>query len=174
MDRVKTVIKGRRDSVLAFGIVIVAYIVMQLLVMTGNISNSLSGMLVPICAYIVMAVSLNLTVGILGELSLGHAGFMSVGAFTGIVVTTALAMIRCSCPRTLRARRWRSSLLPRRTPSRIASTPSRTSRASCRSGCGSFAESFWFGVPATCRAGRMKPSGARAPGRHGRAGASTW
>ncbi len=91
MDRVKTVIKGRRDSVLAFGIVIVAYIVMQLLVMTGNISNSLSGMLVPICAYIVMAVSLNLTVGILGELSLGHAGFMSVGAFTGIVVTTALA-----------------------------------------------------------------------------------
>ena len=46
MDRVKTVIKGRRDSVLAFGIVIVAYIVMQLLVMTGNISNSLSGMLV--------------------------------------------------------------------------------------------------------------------------------
>ena len=48
-------------------------------------------MLVPICAYIVMAVSLNLTVGILGELSLGHAGFMSVGAFTGIVVTTALA-----------------------------------------------------------------------------------
>ena len=45
----------------------------------------------PICAYIVMAVSLNLTVGILGELSLGHAGFMSVGAFTGIVATTFLA-----------------------------------------------------------------------------------
>ena len=38
-----------------------------------------------------MAVSLNLTVGVLGELSLGHAGFMSVGAFTGIVVSTALA-----------------------------------------------------------------------------------
>ena len=33
-----------------------------------------------------MAVSLNLTVGISGELSLGHAGFMSVGAFTGIVI----------------------------------------------------------------------------------------
>ena len=35
-------------------------------------------------------VSLNLTVGILGELSLGHAGFMSVGAFTGVVVATML------------------------------------------------------------------------------------
>ena len=33
-----------------------------------------------------MAVSLNLTVGILGELSLGHAGFMSVGAFSGTLV----------------------------------------------------------------------------------------
>lgn len=37
-----------------------------------------------------MAVSLNLTVGILGELSLGHAGFMSVGAFTGVVTAMSL------------------------------------------------------------------------------------
>lgn len=34
-----------------------------------------------------MAVSLNLTVGISGELSLGHAGFMSVGAFSGIIMS---------------------------------------------------------------------------------------
>jgi branched-chain amino acid transport system permease protein len=37
-----------------------------------------------------MALSLNLVVGISGELSLGHAGFMSVGAFTGVVVSTSL------------------------------------------------------------------------------------
>ena len=60
------------------------------MVSSGNIKSVLKGMLVPICAYIVMAVSLNLTVGVLGELSLGHAGFMSVGAFTG--VTAAMAM----------------------------------------------------------------------------------
>lgn len=83
--------KKRRDSVLAFGIVIAAYIVVQIMSATGNLSYSMKGMLVPICAYIVMAVSLNLTVGILGELSLGHAGFMSVGAFTGVVVTALLA-----------------------------------------------------------------------------------
>ena len=56
----------------------------------GLLNRSMSGMLVPICAYIVMAVSLNLTVGILGELSLGHAGFMSVGAFSGIVASMSL------------------------------------------------------------------------------------
>ena len=90
MNKIKNLWATRRDSVIAFGIVIAAYIVVQIMSMTGNISSSLKGMLVPICAYVVMAVSLNLTVGVLGELSLGHAGFMSVGAFTGIVVTTVL------------------------------------------------------------------------------------
>ena len=80
-----------RDTLLAFGIVIAAYIVMQVMIASGGISSQIKGLLVPICAYVVMAVSLNLTVGILGELSLGHAGFMSVGAFAGIVTTTCLA-----------------------------------------------------------------------------------
>ena len=53
----------------------------------------MSGQLVPICAYIVMAVSLNLTVGVLGELSLGHASFMSVGAFTGVITAMALSNV---------------------------------------------------------------------------------
>ncbi len=39
----------------------------------------LTGLLVPLCVYSILAVSLNLTVGILGELSLGQAGFMCVG-----------------------------------------------------------------------------------------------
>ena len=91
MNMMKNLWKSRRDSILSFGIVILAYIVIQIMTTTGSLSYSMKGMLVPICAYVVMAVSLNLTVGILGELSLGHAGFMSVGAFTGIVVTTLLA-----------------------------------------------------------------------------------
>ena len=41
-------------------------------------------------AYVIMALSLNLVVGISGELSLGHAGFMSVGAFSGVVVSLSL------------------------------------------------------------------------------------
>jgi len=82
---------ARRDYAISLGIVLLAYLAVQGMLLTGNITNSFKGQLVPICAYIVMAVSLNLTVGVLGELSLGHAGFMSVGAFTGIVVSTTLA-----------------------------------------------------------------------------------
>lgn len=82
---------ARRDYAISLGIVLLAYLAVQGMLLTGNITSSFKGQLVPICAYIVMAVSLNLTVGVLGELSLGHAGFMSVGAFTGIVVSTTLS-----------------------------------------------------------------------------------
>lgn len=75
--------KNLKSSLITYGMVIVAYIVMQTLVMTDNISSLMEGLLVPLCIYSIMAVSLNLTVGILGELSLGHAGFMCIGAFAG-------------------------------------------------------------------------------------------
>lgn len=83
--------KKFRSTLITFGIVIAAFIACQVMISTGAMTRSLKGQLVPICAYVVMAISLNLTVGILGELSLGHAGFMSVGAFAGIVTTTCLA-----------------------------------------------------------------------------------
>ena len=70
--------------------VCLVFVVMLLLQKGGVLSRSVSGMLVPICCYVSMAVSLNLTVGILGELSLGHAGFMSVGAFSGIITAMSL------------------------------------------------------------------------------------
>ncbi len=85
------------NKLVSFALVIAAYAVMMVLISTGHASRSMRGMLVPICAYIVMAISLNLTVGILGELSLGHAGFMSVGAFTG---TCAALMMTESVPNT--------------------------------------------------------------------------
>lgn len=75
--------KNTKNSLITYGMVIAAYLIMQMLVMTDHISSLMEGLLVPVCVYSIMAVSLNLTVGILGELSLGHAGFMCIGAFTG-------------------------------------------------------------------------------------------
>ena len=86
----KNISKTTRSNLVTFGIVIVFYLAVQLLSALGLLTNSFEGQLIPICAYVVMAVSLNLTVGFLGELSLGHAGFMSVGAFAGALVWTLL------------------------------------------------------------------------------------
>ena len=82
--------KNTRSNLITYGMVAAAYVIMQVLVLTGHVSSAIQGQLIPICVYICMAVSLNLTVGILGELSLGHAGFMSVGAFTGVTVAMSL------------------------------------------------------------------------------------
>ncbi len=61
------------------------------LIYSGAASRQISNMLISMACYIVMAVSLNLVVGLLGELSLGHAGFMSVGLFTGCLLSIQLA-----------------------------------------------------------------------------------
>jgi len=71
--------------------VIIAFLIVSALMNAGMMKRAHVGLLVPLCCYITMAISLNLVVGISGELSLGHAGFMSVGAFTGIVVAMSLS-----------------------------------------------------------------------------------
>ena len=77
--------KRLQSNLITYGIVVAFFVIMTALDAAGILTNSLAGQLVPICAYVCMAVSLNLVVGISGELSLGHAGFMSVGAFSGVV-----------------------------------------------------------------------------------------
>ena len=78
--------KNTRTDLLTYLLVIVAFVVMQGMNSAGLLGSSIKGFLIPICVYISLAVSLNLLVGICGELSLGHAGFMGIGAFTSIVV----------------------------------------------------------------------------------------
>ena len=88
--KISSLNKTTKTNFYTYGMVIAAFVVMQILVGSGSVSSSLKGQLVPICTYIVMAVSLNLTVGILGELSIGHAGFMSIGAFAGVIACMSL------------------------------------------------------------------------------------
>lgn len=73
--------KITKSNLITYGMVIAAFIVVEILLNMGMISSLFKGLLVPLCVYSILAVSLNLVVGISGELSLGHAGFMCVGAF---------------------------------------------------------------------------------------------
>ncbi len=74
-------------NLITFALVIGAYLILQNMIAAKAISRSLKGLLVPICSWIIMAVSLNLVIGFSGELSLGHAGFMSIGAYTGAIIS---------------------------------------------------------------------------------------
>ena len=77
----KKISRQTRSNIITYGIVILACIIVQTMINSGSISSLMEGLMVPLCIYAILAVSLNLVVGILGELSLGHAGFMCVGAF---------------------------------------------------------------------------------------------
>lgn len=83
----KKINKNTRNNAITYLMVIAAYLILSAWQKSGHLSNLLSGMLVLLCVYAIMAVSLNLTVGVLGELSLGHAGFMCVGAFSSALFT---------------------------------------------------------------------------------------
>lgn len=86
-----TMSKTTKNNFITYAMVIAAFIIVQILVQTGHMSSLMKGLLVPLCIYVIMAVSLNLTVGILGELSLGHAGFMCVGAFASSFFSITMA-----------------------------------------------------------------------------------
>ena len=82
--------KQTRHDFVTYAMCLVAFAIVFFMQSNHMIPRMIAGQLVPITAYIVMAISLNLVVGIAGDLSLGHAGFMSVGAYTGIVTAVAL------------------------------------------------------------------------------------
>lgn len=82
--------KSSRDAFLTYAMVILVYIIIQALVMTGTMSSLMQGLLVPLCTYSIVAIGLNLCVGYLGELSIGHAGFMCVGAFASAFFTKCM------------------------------------------------------------------------------------
>ena len=98
MKKLKNLKKTTKVDFATYIGVIIAFAIVSALQSGGMLSRSISGMLVPICCYIVMAVSLNLVVGISGELSLGHAGFMSVGAFSGVIAAMGLQNVIPSAP----------------------------------------------------------------------------
>lgn len=90
MNKLKSLNKFTVTNIKCYGMVILAFAILYPMLQADMISNKISGLLIPICAYVVMAISLNLTVGFLGELSLGHAGFMSVGAFSGVITVACM------------------------------------------------------------------------------------
>lgn len=79
-----------KQSFMTYGLLAIVFIAVQILLETGSLTRMIQGLLVPLCVYSMLAVSLNLTVGILGELSLGQAGFMCIGAYSGALFSIVM------------------------------------------------------------------------------------
>ena len=67
--------------------IILIFLLYFVLLFTLGSDGYYSTIIINILIYVLFAVSLNMTVGIMGQLSLGHAGFIAVGAYAGAYFT---------------------------------------------------------------------------------------
>ncbi|NLX63411.1 MAG: branched-chain amino acid ABC transporter permease [Clostridiaceae bacterium] len=72
---------------------ILTFVIIQLLISLNIINSYLQSTLAAICINIILAVSLNLITGFTGQFSLGHAGFMSIGAYVCALITLRIPTI---------------------------------------------------------------------------------
>ena len=75
------------SNVIILVLVLALYVLFSILIGANVINPYYSGILTMVCINIILAVSLNLATGFLGQLVLGHAGFMSVGAYAAALFT---------------------------------------------------------------------------------------
>ncbi|HHW57646.1 MAG TPA: branched-chain amino acid ABC transporter permease [Clostridia bacterium] len=66
---------------------LLTFVIVQILISTNIINDYLQATLATICINIILAVSLNLITGFTGQFSLGHAGFMAIGAYVAAIMT---------------------------------------------------------------------------------------
>ena len=77
---------GKWKNYINYAVIIIALLIFIILNSTVGLKRGDLSTLSRIAFSMILAVSLNLVVGFLGELSLGHAGFMCVGAYLGCFV----------------------------------------------------------------------------------------
>ena len=86
MENLKKKFAGKQ-AFINLAIIVLTYVLLTVLMSAGLLNRQYTSLLVPIAINVILAVSLNHITGFLGELSLGHAGFMSIGAYVGALIT---------------------------------------------------------------------------------------
>lgn len=81
-----------KKTLISIGVLIVTFLILFTLMTTGIINSYYGGILILILINIVLAVSLNLIVGFTGQLCLGHAGFMAIGAYVSAVLSVNMKL----------------------------------------------------------------------------------
>lgn len=86
--------KIKKNYIISFAAIVLVFLLLCLVFDTGLLGKKsayFNGLLVVGMFYTIIVCSLNLLTGYMGEFSLGHAGFMSIGAYSSAIVTTLLA-----------------------------------------------------------------------------------
>lgn len=90
---------NKRNYVLTALFIVVLFVILQFTYKPDDIFSYTTTIYINILISILLAVSLNISVGLMGQLNLGHAGFMAVGAYTAALVSKS--MVSSGLPDTL-------------------------------------------------------------------------
>jgi branched-chain amino acid transport system permease protein len=88
--KMKEIISDRKRHGINFLLVFAIFSILIILIKYKFISSYIEGIIMSACIAVIMGTSLNIATGFLGQIALGHAGFMSVGAYTSAIITIAL------------------------------------------------------------------------------------
>jgi len=82
----------RKKLVINLSLILSVYVILFVLMQLKVINRYYQGILIACLINVILATSLNLATGFLGQLALGHAGFMAVGAYTAAIITKTTGM----------------------------------------------------------------------------------
>ncbi len=82
----------RKRLVINISLILSVYVILFVLIKLKVINRYYEGIMIACLINVILATSLNLATGFLGQLALGHAGFMAVGAYTAAIVTKTIGM----------------------------------------------------------------------------------
>ena len=84
--------KKYRNQIITIALVFGAFIIINSLIGANIINRYITRLMILSCINIILAISLNLITGITGQLSLGNAAFMAIGAYVSAFFSVNLGM----------------------------------------------------------------------------------
>ena len=81
---------NKKNYITSFVLLALLYLCLAYSILGDDIFSYKAGIYVNILIYILFALSLNVVSGVMGELNLGHAGFISIGAYSASILSIFL------------------------------------------------------------------------------------
>jgi len=94
----ETVTTKRSPSSLIIGLILIAIFIGVLAIISNFTNSYIQRIVIGLCISIILVVSLNLSSGFTGVFSLGHTGFMAIGAYTAAILTLPLSLKPINLP----------------------------------------------------------------------------
>jgi ABC-type branched-subunit amino acid transport system permease subunit len=101
-----------KKNLMILGSILLTFIIVQALLLVGILDSFHEITISTICINIILAVSLNLVTGFTGQLSLGHAGFMSIGAYVCALISSIILLAALPTESMVNAENRNGSIAP--------------------------------------------------------------